>query len=139
MVNGRAVVWEYDARELALVVRVPEVSADERTVVKIELADADPKSLNGLKGLFARLRQEVADFKEKYVFHLKSKSTIPAPLLSLSTMEGRIQATPERLAGIVATRAKDVADAKRELEDMSTAFPPGCLSRLEAALGIAEH
>lgn len=138
LVNGRAVVWEYDARELALVVRVPEVSADERTVVKIELADADPKSLNGLKGLFARLRQEVADFKEKYVFHLKSKSTIPAPLLSLSTMEGRIQATPERLAGIVATRAKDVADAKRELEDMSTAFPPGCLSRLEAALGIAE-
>ena len=66
-VNGRDCAWEYDAEDLAVVVKTPYQDGSRETVVELVYPDGEVRTvgcLSGLKGEYARVTALTEDFRK---------------------------------------------------------------------------
>ena len=98
-VNGAPTPWEYDAAEMAVVVRTPPQDGTRETVVELALpanAAATSARLCGLKGEFRRVDELTEEFKTR-LRPLSSAMNLPDSWQTYWQTRAAIAADPARL------------------------------------------
>ena len=135
-VNGAQCNWEYDAGELAVVVKTPLQDGTRTTVVELDLpgdAKATAARLYGLKGVFRRIDAVTEELKVA-MKSWHSARNLPDSWQTFWQTRAMIADSPERLAEHLRSREEAGAKFAAELDTLQAKFPPSLVERLRAVL-----
>ena len=117
--NGAAASWEYDGKDLAVVVSAPEMPASQQIVVEVKYGSGDVALLRGKKGVIRRMMDFTPEFKDIYNTTVDSYSLLCRPFLVVAQCASRIEADPSRLDDCL--RSIDIDAIASELEESAKA------------------
>jgi alpha-glucosidase len=118
-VNGRTCAWEYDAEDLAVVIKTPPQDGTRETVVELVYPDAEARTatfLSGLKGECARVTALTEDFRKALAGNgPESRRTRPEYVANLPDSWQTYWKTRDAVAA-------NPSDAKRILKERDAAL-----------------
>ena len=116
-VNGKACAWEYDAEDLAVVVKTQAQDGTRETVVELVYADKTdarervPPVLSGLKGEYTRVASLTEEFREELAgYGPGSRKTRPEYVANLPDSWQVVWKTRDAIAAHPADAAKLLAE-----------------------------
>jgi hypothetical protein len=112
--NGKPVTWHYCGRDLAVVIDLPEMPADEVAVVRCRFDGQDPAILRGKKGIMHRMMNITPAFKDAYNQHVDKYKLLSRPFLKLAQCASLIDSDPSRLEEYL--QGMDVQAVEEELK-----------------------
>ena len=112
--NGKPVTWHYCGKDLAVVIDLPEMSADEEAVVRCRFDGQDPAILRGKKGIMHRMVNITPAFKDAYNQHVDKYKLLSRPFLKLAQCASLIDSDPSRLEEFL--QDMDVEAVAKDLE-----------------------
>ena len=139
--NGKEVAWEYVGKDLALVVSLPELSAQEEVVLECTFPQEDPSLLRGKKALMHRMMAYTPVLKDVFNTSIDPFMLLSRPFLKVAQCANRIEADPEHLVdyltGIdIQAVQEDIEKEAREQETGDRADAAERAARLRSALKV---
>ena len=135
-VNGKEVpyarflsenTWTYDGMDMAVEIRLPEMSATETLEVEYTLNDGDSGIVNGKKGLFRRMAKLTPQMKYVFGDHVDRYLLLPVPYLNVAQCASFITEDPANASEYL--QNIDVGAMNSALSSYDS-LPDGFLSRV---------
>lgn len=144
-VNGNACAWEYDAEDLAVVVKTPPQDGTRETVVELVYGSAQSPSapsavFNGLKGEHTRIAALTEDFRLALAGRRwpKAAANLPTSWQVIWKTRDAIAAHPSNATKLLAERdAAVMVFVEKDWPRLEKTFSPDFVKRMRAWL--ADH
>ena len=140
-VNGAECAWEYDAEDLAVVVKTPPQDGTRETVVELvypELSWMTASYLSGMKGEYTRVAALTDDFRLALAGRgwPKAAANLPTSWQIIWKTRDAIAAHPADAAKLLAERAAALKTfAEKDWPRLEKTFKPEFVKRMRAWIG----
>ncbi|MBO7655516.1 MAG: hypothetical protein J6U40_11410, partial [Kiritimatiellae bacterium] len=140
-VNGTSCAWEYDAEELAVVVKTPPQDGTRETVVELvypELANMTTFELSGLKGEHTRIAALTEDFRAAIASRRwpQAAANLPTSWQIVWKTRDAIAAHPADAGKLLEARDAAVKDfAEKDWPQLEKTLSPAFAEQMRAWLG----
>ncbi|MBR0237672.1 MAG: hypothetical protein IJQ39_06260 [Thermoguttaceae bacterium] len=137
-VNGKDCAWEYDAEDLAVVVKTPPQDGAHETVVELaypELACMTASYLSGLKGEHTRIAALTEDFRLALAGRPwpKAAANLPTSWQVVWKTRDAIAAHPDDAAKLLAERDAALKEfAEKDWPRLENTFTPEFITRMRS-------
>ena len=141
-VNGKQCAWEYDAENLAVVVKTPPQDGTHETVVELaypELACMTVSYLSGLKGEHTRIAALTEDFRLALAGRgwPKAAANLPTSWQVIWKTRDAIAAHPDDAAKLLAERDAALKEfAEKDWPRLENTFTPEFVTRMRSWLKL---
>jgi hypothetical protein len=141
-VNGKQCAWEYDAEDLAVVVKTPPQDGAHETVVELaypELACMTASYLSGLKGEHTRIAALTEDFRLALAGRgwPKAAANLPTSWQVIWKTRDAIAAHPADAAKLLAERDAALKEfAEKDWPRLENTFTPEFVTRMRSWLKL---
>ena len=137
-VNGRECAWEYDADELAVVVKTPHQDGTHETVVELvysgaRLSGVSTAAVNGIKGEYTRIAALTEDFRRALADRSwpKAYANLPTSWQIIWKTRDAIAAHPAEAEQLLAERAAALkVFAETDWPRLEKTFKPEFIQRM---------
>ena len=139
-VNGKECAWEYDAEDMAVVVKTPPQDGTHETVVELvygRAASPLAAELSGLKGEYTRIAALTEDFRFALASRRwpKAAANLPTSWQVIWKTRDAIAAHPAEAAKLLAEREAAVKEfAEKDWPRLEKTFSPEFVTRMRSWL-----